>query len=52
MLTLYKYRNSICTQKVLITLAEKQIPYQAVELNLFKSEQYTPFTSQPENPLG
>jgi len=42
MLTLYKYRNSICTQKVLITLAEKQIPYDTVEINLFKSEQYNP----------
>jgi glutathione S-transferase len=42
MLTLYKYRNSICTQKVLITLAEKQIPYDTAEINLFKSEQYDP----------
>jgi glutathione S-transferase len=42
MLTLYKFRNSICTQKVLITLAEKQLPYEAVEINLFKSEQYDP----------
>jgi glutathione S-transferase len=42
MLTLYKYRNSICTQKVLITLAEKQIRYEAVEVNLFKNEQYNP----------
>ena len=42
MLTLYKYRNSICTQKVFITLAEKQIPYEPVEVNLFKNEQYNP----------
>jgi glutathione S-transferase len=42
MLTLYKYRNSICTQKVLITLAEKDLSYDAVEVNLFKSEQYDP----------
>jgi glutathione S-transferase len=42
MLTLYKFRNSICTQKVFITLAEKRLAYEAVELNLFKSEQYDP----------
>ena len=42
MLILYKYRNSICTQKVLITLAEKQLPYDTVEINLFKMEQYDP----------
>ena len=42
MLTLYKYRNSICTQKVFITLAEKSLPYETTELNLFKSEQYNP----------
>jgi glutathione S-transferase len=42
MLTLYKYHNSICTQKVLITLAEKQVSYDTVEINLFKMEQYDP----------
>lgn len=42
MLTLYKFRNSICAQKVFITLAEKQLAYDAIELNLFKSEQYDP----------
>ena len=42
MLTLYKYRNSICTQKVLITLGEKRIAYDTVEINLFKMEQYDP----------
>jgi glutathione S-transferase len=42
MLTLYKYRNSICTQKVLITLAEKQLPYDTVEINLYNMEQYDP----------
>jgi hypothetical protein len=31
MLTLYKFRKSICTPKVFITLAEKQLPYQAIE---------------------
>ena len=42
MLTLYRYRNSICTQKVFITLAEKRLAYKAVEVNLFKNEQYDP----------
>jgi len=51
MLTLYKYRNSICTQKVLITLAEKQLPYDTVEINLFKMEQYDP-TYLKINPKG
>jgi glutathione S-transferase len=41
-LTLYKYRNSICTQKVLITLAEKAIACEGVEINLFRNEQYDP----------
>jgi glutathione S-transferase len=42
MLTLYKAGNSICTQKVLITLAEKAVTYEAVNINLFKNEQYDP----------
>jgi glutathione S-transferase len=42
MLTLYKAGNSICTQKVLITLAEKGVVCETVNLNLFKNEQYDP----------
>jgi glutathione S-transferase len=42
MLTLYIAGNSICTQKVLITLAEKDVPYDTVNINLFKNEQYDP----------
>jgi glutathione S-transferase len=42
MLTLYKAGNSICTQKVVITLAEKAVPYETVNINLFKNEQYGP----------
>jgi glutathione S-transferase len=42
MLTLYKAGNSICTQKVLITLAEKAVPFETVNINLFKNEQYDP----------
>jgi glutathione S-transferase len=42
MLTLYKAGNSICTQKALITLAEKAAPYEVVNVNLFRNEQYNP----------
>jgi len=42
MLTLYKAGNSICTQKVLMTLAEKSLSYEAVNINAFKNEQYDP----------
>jgi glutathione S-transferase len=42
MLTLYLAGNSICTQKVLITLAEKDVPYETANINLFKNEQYDP----------
>lgn len=42
MLTLYKFRNSICTQKVLITLAEKGARYEAIEVDLFTNEQFAP----------
>lgn len=42
MLTLYMARNSICTQKVLITLAEKQLAYETRTIDLFKNEQYSP----------
>ena len=40
--TLYIAGNSICTQKVLITLAEKDVPYETVNIDLFKNEQYDP----------
>ena len=42
MLTLYKAGNSICTQKVLIALAEKGTAPAIVTINLFKNEQYDP----------
>ncbi len=42
MLTLYKYSNSICTQKVLITLDEKNLDFETVDINLFAGEQYDP----------
>ena len=42
MLTLYVARNSICTQKVLVTLHEKGLPFETREVNLFANEQYDP----------
>jgi glutathione S-transferase len=42
MLTLYKAKNSICTQKVLITLREKSLAWEEVDIDLFKNEQYRP----------
>jgi glutathione S-transferase len=42
MLKLYSYYNSICTQKVFITLAEKGIAYETQNVDLFKNEQFQP----------
>ena len=42
MLTLYTFHNSICTQKVFITLAEKELKYEEKLINLFAAEQYDP----------
>src|ERR1700691_212835 len=42
MLKLYSYVNSICTQKVFITLAEKTIAYHTQNVDLFKNEQFKP----------
>ena len=39
---LYQYENSVCAQKVRITLAEKKLEWEAREVDLFKSEQYDP----------
>ena len=40
MLKLYKAGNSICTQKVLLTLNEKHLDFRTHEINLFRNEQY------------
>jgi glutathione S-transferase len=40
--TLYTFHNSICTQKVFITLAEKKLSYDEIQVNLFAAEQYDP----------
>jgi glutathione S-transferase len=37
---LYQYGNSVCAQKVRITLAEKGVEWESREVDLFKSEQY------------
>ena len=42
MLTLYTFHNSICTQKVFITLAEKDLRYEEKLINLFTAEQFDP----------
>ena len=42
MMTLYQFGNSVCAQKVRITLAEKGLDWQPREVDLFKSEQYDP----------
>ncbi len=42
MMTLYDYGNSVCCQKVRITLVEKRLQWQAIPVDLFKSEQYDP----------
>lgn len=42
MLKLYSYHNSICTQKVFITLAEKGLNYDTQNVDLFINEQYKP----------
>lgn len=43
MLKLYTANNSICTQKVLISLAEKGLAYEIRSIDLFRNEQYAPW---------
>lgn len=42
MLKVYSYFNSICTQKVFITLAEKRLDYTTQNVDLFRNEQFSP----------
>ena len=42
MLELYHFNNSVCAQKVRMTLFEKGLEWEGHEVNLFKSEQYDP----------
>ena len=51
MLSLYEYGNSVCFQKVRITLCEKRLDWNAIRVDLFASEQYDP-TYLKLNPKG
>ena len=42
MLTLYDFGNSVCCQKVRITLRAKGLAWEAVMVDLFRAEQYDP----------
>jgi glutathione S-transferase len=42
MLDLYHYKNSVCSQKVCMTLFEKGLEWRSHEVNLFASDQYDP----------
>ena len=42
LITLYQFGNSVCCQKVRITLSEKRLDWESVEVDLFRSEQYDP----------
>lgn len=42
MLTLYDFGNSVCCQKVRITMSAKGLKWESVKVDLFKAEQYDP----------
>ena len=42
MLTLYQYGNSVCAQKVRVTLCEKGLQWETRNVDLFRAEQYSP----------
>lgn len=42
MLTLYDFGNSVCCQKVRITMRAKGLAWESVKVDLFKAEQYDP----------
>ena len=42
MLTLYDFGNSVCCQKVRITMRAKGLAWEAIKVDLFKTEQYDP----------
>jgi glutathione S-transferase len=41
-ITLYQFGNSVCCQKVRVTMLEKRVDWNSVEVNLFRNEQYDP----------
>ena len=42
MLTLYDFGNSVCCQKVRITMRAKGLAWDAIKVDLFTSQQYDP----------
>ena len=42
MLTLYDFGNSVCCQKVRITMRAKGLNWEPIKVDLFKTEQYDP----------
>jgi Glutathione S-transferase, N-terminal domain len=42
MLTLYDFGNSVCCQKVRITMRVKGLTWDTVKVDLFRAEQYNP----------
>ena len=42
MLTLFDFGNSVCCQKVRITMRAKGLSWEPVKVDLFKTEQYDP----------
>jgi glutathione S-transferase len=42
MLTLYDFGNSVCCQKVRITMRAKGLDWEPIKVDLFKTEQYDP----------
>jgi glutathione S-transferase len=42
MLTLYDFGNSVCRQKVRITMRAKGLTWDAIKVDLFKTDQYDP----------
>jgi glutathione S-transferase len=41
-LTLYDFGNSVCCQKVRVTLRAKALDWESIKVDLFKAEQYDP----------
>lgn len=40
MITFYQFGNSVCCQKARITMSEKGLTWEPIEVNLFRNEQY------------
>jgi glutathione S-transferase len=41
-ITLYDFGNSVCCQKVRVTLCEKGLDWESVNVDLFRGDQYDP----------